>query len=169
MEWILEADTTAPGRNQGQKELRKSLKNNNKIKDKTLYTLCMFSELSHQALPRWLGSKESTYNAGYVGSIPGSEDSLDLQGISESLKKCDALLIWATFWVILHRYVGVVMSMHSTQAIQLGYDLPGTSLIQAISKDFSLKLFCLEGQDLVQCYSKCAPSKTYHWSVSTLI
>jgi len=74
----------------------------------------MFSELSHQGLPRWLGSKESTYNAGYVSSIPGSEDSLDLQGISESLKKCDALLIWATFWVILYRNVGVVMSMHST-------------------------------------------------------
>ena len=74
----------------------------------------MFSELSHQGLPRWLSSKESTYNAGYVSSIPGSEDSLDLQGISESLKKCDALLIWATFWVILYRNVGVVMSMHST-------------------------------------------------------
>ena len=88
----------------------------------------MFFELSHQGLPRWLGSKESTYNVGYVGLVPGSEDSLDLQGISESLKKCDALLIWATFWVIFYRNVGVVMSMHSTQAIQLGYNLPGTSL-----------------------------------------
>lgn len=102
------------------KELTKSLKNNNKIKDKTLYTLCMLSELSHQALPRWLGSEESTYNAGYVEFDPGVRRVPGSSGDFRISEKVQCTSDLSYFLGYSLQECGSGNGIHSTQAIQLG-------------------------------------------------
>ena len=47
----------------------------------------------YNGLPRWLSGKESACNEGDMGSIPGSEDSLEKQ-----MATCSRILDWENSW-----------------------------------------------------------------------
>ena len=53
-----------------------------KKKSKTIY------------VPRWLSCKESTYQAGDVGSIPGQENTLEKEMATHS-----SILAWEILWI----------------------------------------------------------------------